>query len=346
MSNFIIIDIFLDWVVFLFTITIVSLYFFILSPFFAWRLIVKVLAKCFKAGELDSMASPLDVVFLPRTPAGNDQFLIVVVILEGKVDLIELKSNLVTILSTRNNSGKLIYRRFQQCITTWLGFAFFKWEKNFSIDKHVRNENANINEVNRSDYVLSQYDLPFELESSFWDLTLVPNYNDENKTLLLFRQSHMICDGISLVKLLTSKFMTLENPVASFDSSHEKTTIPKQNITSLCKDLYKNSIGLPRWYFKNVSPPKNLMFTSTHDKSLEQNRYWLSTTPEIPLSDMKRLKSELQVSFTTAITTAMTSVMCQYIKKYFSKETNNKEWVRLACPAPKSGHPDYKLVNH
>ena len=246
------------------------------------------------------------------------------------------------ILTIRNKHGKLIYRRYQQYFTKWLGFAFYKWETNFNIDNHVRNQCIDVNEANKFDYVLTQYEVPFEKESSLWDITLIPNYNNENKTMLLLRQNHGICDGMSMLKLITSRMMNLENPILTLSPKFEKIPVSKQ-IKSFCKNIYGNTIGLPRRYLQNAPPPQNLFFTSTPIKSSDEGRYWMSTTPGIPLSDIKNLRSELQVTFTSAVVNALSTVVCKHIKRYFPDDT--KQWIGSGWAVPKPGHPDDKLVN-
>jgi len=40
-------------------------------------------------------------------------------------------------IAARNAQGKLLYPEFQQYLTSWMGYSFWKWELDFEIENHV-----------------------------------------------------------------------------------------------------------------------------------------------------------------------------------------------------------------
>ena len=102
--------------------------------------------------------------------------------------------------------GELMYEELEQSWTRFLGYAFFKNEKNFDLSNHIgvydRAGDSNLTspctEKELMRIVAGLSSKPWRRDVSPWELLLVPNYAEEGsstaKTVFILRIHHAMAD--------------------------------------------------------------------------------------------------------------------------------------------------------
>lgn len=317
----------------------------LLSPFYFWRLIVKVLAKCFARNRLDKMLSELDAYFLfndPRIETRPEFVISILVTLEGEVDLEQFKTNIVRdLVNARHENGDLIYSRLQQRTTTWMGFPFFEWIPNFNIHNHVMVLDMKVSDGNRHEFLSSRVRNPFPGDGSLWDVTLAPSIN---RTYVNLRVHHALCDGYSILKAIKTRGMkTNPNEFVFPRNIQQKQESYSQKVTK----FYKNTVGMPGKFIReNMEMGRARPFRNPHSASFS-GKVLVASTGKIPLYKFKRTKLRLGVPFTALVNSAISASLQNYLKKSESssvKEFRINSFNGIAfVPMPR--HPDDAILN-
>jgi hypothetical protein len=322
------------------------------SPFWIWRFTVKILGRILKRNQLDGMLSVLDNLLVPYECADlskenfhlkTSRTLFILGTLSGSVNLVRFRENFAEkVLRVRNGDGRLRYARLQQHVTFWLGYAFFEWDKTFDISLHIRVLEANVTERTVNAFVSSRFNEPFQKESSKWEMILVPNYTNEDRTLLLFRFCHSIGDGFSIMKLFNKEMLGLDSYLYSPNQPKKRDENCEPN--TICQSI-KEVIQAPRKYLRESSEIGKASF-STSSLSRDGGHCWLSSTEPIPIEKFKRLKAEHGSSFTEVTTLAISIVLNQHFGSNLQSVVDtNMKWIPGFTIAPDSSHPNDQLVN-
>ncbi|CAG7820995.1 unnamed protein product [Allacma fusca] len=194
-------------------------------PIYTWRYILGKLNSTFhpKEGNILSTKSAVfaadDMYCKPKCP------LLVLFLIEGKMSLSKLREKVQEdMINKRKVSGDFTYPELQQCISKWMGFYFWRWDKQFEIKNHVKNYEGSLrNQVCEEDslpiLVNDLTNQPFKKGHSPWEIVLLSNVNikptrefyfvegpEENKprnqSVIIFRLHHSLADGISIQHLL------------------------------------------------------------------------------------------------------------------------------------------------
>ena len=144
----------------------------VLLPIYTFRCFVSFLSKWIRPdlNMLSTMSSifAADTVYTcPRINLGlNFKF--------GKTHL--TKSEIINtfsnaIINAIDSEGELIYPEFQQTLTSWLGFSFWKWENDFKIENHVFSITSGM-VTPTPDHYLNK---PFTKGQSPWEMIIFEN---------------------------------------------------------------------------------------------------------------------------------------------------------------------------
>jgi hypothetical protein len=313
-------------------------------PLYIWRLVVRLLAKVFKA-ELGSMLSSLDLIFIPPDTSSKipEQTMTIVLELEGQLDPELFKTRLENeIINVKNDEGEVKYDRLQQHLTFWLGFAFLAWDKNFEIDQHVETVIEVVMDENRDAFVHSCFEAPYEPELSLWNIIIVPRYNGKYRTLLVLRVGHIVGDGVSILKLINTSILSTNpgsqtiNPDPTKIKCMEKKKVP---ISERLGHLYMNTLGVPRQYFKHLRRQAEMDYEPRHGSTSSN---WVSSISQIPLERIKGIKGRLGVGYSEAVTAALIGAVSKHMYKYGAKDFKGMLG-SFIYPTP--NHPDNRLVN-
>jgi len=186
---------------------LIPMIFFTISvPFGTLRYLIHKSAKCFRPdlGKMVTLSTtPMAIDSLYTKPKTS---IVVGLILEGTLDLTRIR-NIVSknILGARFPNGEMKYPELKQYLTSWLGYYFWKDEKHFDLEKHVRMESQNPSTTYSEQDIKNIYQTlvrnPWNRKRSLWELILMPNSYPKgldattSHTILFLRVHHSIGDG-------------------------------------------------------------------------------------------------------------------------------------------------------
>jgi len=167
-----------------------------IAPLYIYRLGVICLAKAFKRGDLVKIVGPRDgVVGLDDVTQKCLCMLNVLCVVDGTPDVPAIREHFMkNVMDVEEESGGALgrkcYRKFKYYYESWMGYAFWKEEDNFRIERHVRlceetegilaSQNDSEGGVIGEDALMRVLgDLatkPFPPKMSPWELLIVRNY--------------------------------------------------------------------------------------------------------------------------------------------------------------------------
>ena len=246
------------------------------------------------------------------------------------------------IIECKRPSGEWMFGRFRYAWTEFLGYTFWKPEKNFSVQSHIREYNLK----GELSLPVPCYDkdlrriigpitaLPWDIERSPWEVLLIHNYKFTEEdadlhTVVLLRAHHALIDGYGYVTLM------------------RKLTQCKYTMPGL------NFQNPPLWYklMAAIKVPWDMakMCVATHDglkhwhvRPSGQRDFSAGLTGAIPISSVKAIKNNLGVSYTTVIFAAVAGA----IEKLSQMEKLGvPKKIGVYAPLPMPEHPG-GTVNH
>ncbi|CAG7722871.1 unnamed protein product, partial [Allacma fusca] len=194
----------------------------ILLAAFVYRALVALLWKSLRP-NLDSFVSEFDLSLLANIPDKAFSNFIMCFVVSGNISENRIREMFQErVINLKDSKGNLIYKKLTQYWTTFLGFAFWKTDKSFTISNHVRKydyEDATLptpcDENSLKEVIAQLLMLPWKRNTSNWEVLLVSEYrrklkpeNDEHYSLVLFRFDHALLDGISAVGLFRILFQS------------------------------------------------------------------------------------------------------------------------------------------
>ncbi|CAG7716416.1 unnamed protein product, partial [Allacma fusca] len=128
-----------------------------------------------------------------------------VLTVDGYMDLAEFQ-NLFDkrILQKRDRNGNPVFGKFCETITHFLGYPFFIKVKNFDLAKHIVDFDYHLEGIDCFDenhlkvYLSNLMNEPWVDGTSYWKVTLIHNYNDQAKTLIIMKWQHVLADGFAM----------------------------------------------------------------------------------------------------------------------------------------------------
>ena len=229
------------------------------------------------------------------------------------------------ILDLKTAKGDFFYPELQQSYHRWLGFIFWKWDKNFSVTDHIRlydydDLDWTNNEVDEGDLIRIRPTLMkkgWKENKSPWEFLLIPNYCDDesvanflgdssescsdnkvknkNGTALIFRFHHGIGDGFGFFNLLWKN-------LACEDAEEVKLPVSKMSAPPSKGPCYYLLSPVTAHY----EYAQQLIDSNDENKWKVSEEKLLMTgtsamTKKIPAEFIKEIKRQYRISFTGAL---------------------------------------------
>jgi hypothetical protein len=262
--------------------------------------------------------------------------------LQGEIDIDRIRRGVIkSVIQCQREDKSLKYDKLQQYPVKVGGFNFWKWDRNFLVENHVKLvSGAQLDETNICDYIAKTCRDPYGKNRPLWDLSFVPDFNgDKNQSLMIMRIHHSYADGYSLIKLILLGFMGLPE----LPNNLPKPTKIRRTLWESIRHNLTFIFGLPYIYLREVSKLKD--DNPLHD-GRELSGQWVSAlTPKIPMNEFSNTKVRLSAPFTAILTSAISGGIRTYLEKHIAaSQIPNK--MHFVYPNPIPGHPDDKLTNH
>ena len=253
----------------------------------------------------------------------------------------------------QGQGGELQNPELQQTIVPWLGYLFWKWDRNFAMENHVHvykgpGKVEGITEEDMPGIVKDLATKPFPVGRSPWDVWV---WNDakleedtgatgddddggKKKRLFLLRMHHSLGDGFSIMKLLVEDIHGTVMPGQNFESHNYK---PELSVWQLSRTM--------------VRAPYDMIRTAVHSWDFNEWRLpekkltgWLHSalTNRVPVQRVKEIKRAHGTSFTAVIMAAFAGGIRNFME---AKGMKIPEKIHCVVPLPMPGHPN-KLRNY
>jgi hypothetical protein len=312
-------------------------------PLVIYKYLVVLSAKAFRP-DLKDILSPSSAIFAQHDSLDDPKCSVVLpMVFDGELGIQEFRDAFRTrILEHKTACGKLPYAGFQQCLTDWMGFKFWKEVKDFNIEDHIK-----VHPDVRTDEVVNEDDLTklcatlvtksYDKTRSPWEFLLVPNVQIPSEpgrlhTAIVFRFNHALCDGYSVLKLSILMFQIKVAPVVVPKQKSQKRSLSSSIMFAL-KFLHKLAevilLSLDNSLWK-IAEDKKTGNCNIQASKILQCKY------------IKAVKNHQKVAFSSIIYATLTGAIRNISLK---KEMKLPEKMPLLMPIPKPGHPG-GLVNH
>jgi len=242
------------------------------------------------------------------------------------------------ILAARTLTGEMQYPEFQQCLTTWLGFRFWKNNKYFKLEDYISLHDPE--EITTEENLKSiQHKMilePFKQDGCLWEIKLIWNYKEENceelKSVVVFKCHHTLGDGYSLIKIFSK--------VADMDmKSLSVPNYPKisfwRKLTTLIRIPYDIAKFLAIW-------DENELHKKLTDSNKSNRSVVCLNSNKIPVRIIKEIRAKYGVCFGAVLNAGFTAAIRETM---VSKGMKVPPSVHCMYPLPFPGHPE-KLRNH
>ena len=266
-------------------------------------------------------------IFAADDVSGNPNVNVVIMLtFKGPISVEEVRDLFCQrILNLKTAKGDFFYPELQQSYHRWLGFIFWKWDKNFNLTDHIRLYDHD--DLDWSNNVVDENDLlrirptlmkkGWKVNKSPWEFLLIPNFNDaeraenflgdsnevrveskvknKNGTALIFRFHHGIGDGFGFFNLLWKN-------LACEDA--EEVKLPVSNMSAPpskgpCYYLLSPVIAHYEYAQQLIESNDENKWKVPEDKLLKTGTS--SITKKIPVEFIKEIKRQYRVSFTGAL---------------------------------------------
>lgn len=276
------------------------------------------------------------------------------------------------VLEGRNKHGELSYLKLFYYFESWMGFTFWKWEKDFSLENHIRMfDPSDIDPNNNSDTVTEEQLMtcmgslatrPFPQGISPWEVLVIRKYKrkpsdlhtDYRQTVhiktidtefekdieyaVVLRIHHAIADGYSIMKLLMSNICG--DPLSVVPKA------PVRQISPLTKLLNFTAIIFLTPYYHFLQFFFNVDRTVWHLPSYKLTKQWEFTmTERISFDGVKSISKRQGVCVTATLIAGLAGGIHNFLK-YKRQTAKNSRMMKGLSPMPWLNHPMDTLCNH
>lgn len=330
-------------------------------PFGMYRLFVhKVIAPCFQPDvgkPVTSLGTLFATEFLNADKTKPIRCAIVVnFVIQGKISYADavriVEKNWI---SPKLPNGQLRNPEYQQYISKWMGYMFWKQDKSFSIKNHIilhkLPEQATVSECNKFFCNLMETSLnkPFTPKQSPWELHLVQNYknpelsqSEEKLTLFVFRLHHAMADGYSVMYSLVDGLMETPTQNVRMASpvklAKEPVSLSKVWQTVKFPFGVVHEAGLYISYFFRPKTPWHIMDSEKHWQQM------YARSELIPIQKLKDVKNRFNVSFTALLLSCISGGIAKSLSESMGMKWVPEEML-MGFNIPLKNHPR-KLRNH
>jgi hypothetical protein len=328
----------------------------IVIPILTYRKAISKLAKVIRP-DLAKMLTHRSTVFSQDDMLSHTENLVIVSFtVEGNIPLETLKRIFTErILQLKLPNGEIRYPELMQHYEDWMGFRFWKNDDNFDVNHHIQTYNSCSKSGFLSDNELSEIrqallNSPFRPQISPWEVLLIHNYQTQDSTLraktdqpmsiFMLKVHHGIGDGFSIRKLVHEGIINLsspdppKSPKAELERKHCHFTQLILTLAFPIRFIYDFSLMI----ILSRSGGKEPWRTSPGIKAPGFH----GVTNTIPVERIKRIKNELNSSFSGVIFSICSGAIRRVMEK---KGMTVSDSLPIIIPIPLPGHPD-KLRNH
>ena len=313
---------------------------------FIHRKLVQLLAALFRPHDLCRIFTGKGAFFALENVYTRPKLTILLhFIFDGPVPIDKLRRKFqLKLVDEIDDQGNLTYPQLRQTWTQFLGFLFWKWDANFSVDNHVH-----LYDHTEAKLALSspctEDDLkkvtgellakPFVKGISPWEAVVIPNYVAKNnsdgreQTVIVFRIHHAMADGFSILKM-TFKLFDLEKKARVPKVSFPKLS-PYQHVMQTLLFPFKLPFDVAEMLVEAFDGPN-----AWHPwKKLSRN-YEMFFSDCIQVDDVKKIKYKFNVAYNAVVYAVTTGGI-----RRLMEEVGQKVPESLSCfvPFPMPKHP-------
>ncbi|CAL8139726.1 unnamed protein product [Orchesella dallaii] len=285
---------------------------------------------------LDHCDSPLEEDYTQSPPKNSLVFTIVV---DNDLTVSQLKplftKNVlearISSKDTTKSEDELRYPEFKQYQVDFAGFQFWRNDPTFNIDHHITEQtyrnNSSLTKIHNE-----MINKLFEKKRSPWEIVVYRNYENSNKTLLVYRVHHTHGDTISQLKVLVE---SLGEKVLKLPNVQYKEKTPLEKI------IY---YVLMPFYFVFVQVRNDYVESGTQDspwrfKAEQEPSLNISISQKLSMADIKHVAKKNGVTSSAVIMSVIAGAV--------GKSDVRLQLRGIPCQyvLPKANHPT-KLANH
>ncbi|XP_035701010.1 uncharacterized protein LOC118433315 [Folsomia candida] len=318
----------------------------VLLCFSLLRKFVTLVAKIFKRGTLVKIVTGGSTL-LDQTLTFTRNAITIVAIVEidrEKIDLSRFKGDFETKVLHKKYESQLLYPELQCKLVEWWGYYF--WEKcdNFDVNDHIKflrepdfskDSSANPEDFNKLINHVT-HERIWVKEKPLWEILIMENVTTERargQTLLIFRCSHVLCDGISVLKMSSNLF---ETDVPANKSVPQEFDNISSQIWLLLKIPY-----LFVSFVKNISSHVNRV-PPPNKRLHEIPEIFTKTMESMPMSVFKRIKDAYGIDHLSLLLAGVAFAIRQ---TYLERGLKVDDEIKAGFIQPLPSHP-MKLRNH
>ncbi|CAG7731709.1 unnamed protein product [Allacma fusca] len=246
------------------------------------------------------------------------------------------------IMNNKTKEGQSTFERLQQTWTTYLGYTFWKTDRNFNLKNHIREYDYDgelsfpnpCQDSGLARVVGQLVGLPWEKNQSPWEILLAKdchptNSLEQQKTYFILRMDHVLGDGYSTLKFMELLF-------------NLKLSVPKlgMNQRQLTKwQRFGMVVKIPQDFVENTL--LHLLSPKMYDRTLS-NQVNVSISPAVPVSLVKDIKNHFKVSYAAVLHSAVQGAIARGI--HLAGKTPPKTTLcSLSFPVP--NHPGGMVIH-
>lgn len=268
-------------------------------------------------------------------------------VFDGECNVNVARDYVVNVVNARDpKTNQLLHPELRHYYTEWLGFFWWRPEKNFKMDDHITIwNNGNLDVLTENVFIKIVADLecrPFPEEKSPWDVLLIPNCLFKNvqnperpKFVLVFRIHHGLADGVSVLQV----FMQYV-----FDNVSDKlvtSTVVQENPYQKLVYQLGGMVQLPYQFLKQgfTAMDVNSWHLPANQLSRKIYKAW---SPRIGIDVIKEIKMRHNVGFTAVLIALISGAIRKMMVKC---DVAVPKKVHAILPLPWPNHPS-KFCNH
>jgi len=361
---------------------LVPLVLLIVSPLYVYRILVHYLAKLVHP-DWDSMMSPRDaIVGLENITKTCECMLTVSLVCEGTICLNDLRTLFQTrILDDKSSKGEELYKRLWHYFQPWMGFTFWRREKEFSLNSHIKyceetesllasggsNNNGTVTEKDMLSILNDLSQKTFPLETSPWELLIIRNYEPQDPCVCIDfknfgKKERLAPSEIGFEDRSTGKFLLLfriHHALADGYSilkllctkvcNEPSATLPQPPVSkSSCASTFLLGLNMllftPYYHLRQfvIDVDRN----GWHSGQLKlTHKVHMAFSERISLDRLKGIAKKQQVSLTVLILALWGGAFHRFLETA-RKDFKIPKYMRALAPMPWAGHPFQGLINH
>ena len=198
----------------------------VLIPSLIFRFIVLCIAKLFRSDLSHIFSGKAVLLALESVHTRPKLNLVLHFVCDGPVPLDKLRAQFEKrIVNCCDQKGDYVYRQLRQTWTQFCGFLFWRWDKEFDLDHHIRLYDYNDPELKLPADECTESDVrrvtgelvakPWKEGRSPWEILVIHNFENKKApgktcSVVTLRIHHALADGYSILKMML-RFVDVED---------------------------------------------------------------------------------------------------------------------------------------